>query len=188
MKKLWLISAMSLGLVLFAGCSQVSTPVTINNSQDVIDLYNEANTITCVMNYDSNDEQWVSNIYIDKWMIRQDTTSTVWDDVLSMHTLARDGRMYVWWDLYWDDMWYSVSYDLDIIWELSAFDEMDEYTSMTCTKGVKDDSVFVLPNNLEFTSMDDFLNEDEYYWDEEVLGLEWEVEEVVEEVNEEVNE
>jgi hypothetical protein len=52
----------------------------------------------------------------------------------------------------------SVSYDVDINEELAGFDEIDEEsTTVKCAKGVKSDSVFDLPNDIEFTSMDDLL-------------------------------
>ena len=39
-----------------------------------------------------------------------------------------------------------------------TFDDVDENTTVKCSKGVKSDSVFELPTNIEFTSMDDLLN------------------------------
>jgi len=187
MKKLWLVSALSLGLVLLAGCNTTTTqtPVTITSSEDMISFYNEAKDVTCVLNYDSWEEQGVSTIYIKDWMIKQDTKSTVGEDSLSMYTLARDNQMYVWWDIYWEGVWFYASYDLNVEEELSAFDEMDEYTKISCTKGVKDDSVFTLPSDIEFTSMDEWLDTeyDEGLWEYENETYE---EYVEEENNEEV--
>lgn len=210
MKKLWLVSALSLGLVLLAGCNTpaTQTPVTITSSEEMISFYNEAKDVTCILNYDSWEEQGVSTIYIKDWMIKQDTVSTVGEDSLSMYTLAKDNQMYVWWDIYWEGVWFYASYELNVEEELLAFDEMDEYTSIACTKGVKDNSVFALPTNVEFTSMDDWLesdydeeydeeyneeyNEEENYeeenYEEEVVEENVEEENVEEEVVEEVNE
>lgn len=196
MKKLWLVSALSLGLVLLAGCNTpaTQTPVTITSSDEMISFYNDAKDVTCVLNYDSWEEQGVSTIYIKNGMIKQDTTSTVGEDNLSMFTLAKDNQMYVWGDIYWDGVWFYASYDLDIVEELSAFDEMDEYTTIACTKGVKDDSVFALPNNIDFTSMDEWLDSeydewlaemDEEFYDEEYIEEEYVEDENAEEIVEE---
>jgi len=188
MKKLWLVSALSLGLVLLAGCTPAAQKsVTITNSEEMISFYNDAKSVTCVLNYDDGEEKWVSTIYINNSMIKQDTVSLLGEDSLSVYTLARDGQMYIRWDIYWDGVWFNASYELDIEGELSAFDEMDGYTtSITCTKGVKDTSVFAIPTDVEFTSMDEWLDSEYDEWlvelDEEVN--EWAIEELVEEVNE----
>ena len=66
----------------------------------------------------------------------------------------------------------SATYEINIEEELQWFDEVDENTKVSCAKGIKDDSVFNLPTNIEFTSMDEWLN---YAGDEEI-SLEWDEE------------
>ena len=188
MKKLWLVSALSLGLFLLAGCNTPSNQVTINSSDDMISMYNDTNAITCYLDYSDGEEQWTSTMYIKDGMISQETKSTVdWQDA-TMYTVARDGKMYVWGNLYGEWVWMSVTYDVDINEELAWFDEIDEEsTTVKCAKGVKSDSVFDLPNDIEFTSMDDLLTIwDEYIEDEEIENIEGSEEQPVEENNEEV--
>ena len=198
MKKLWLVSALSLGLVLLAGCTPATqNAVEITSSEDMITMYNDTNAITCYLNYSDGKEEWTSTMYIKDGMISQETKSTVdWQDA-TMYTVARDGKMYVWGNLYGEWVWMSVTYDIDVNEELAGFDEVDENTTVKCTKGVKSDSVFDLPNDIEFTSMDDLLTIwDEYIEDEEIENIEVNeeqpteenVEEVVEETVEEVTE
>lgn len=187
MKKLWLVSALSLGLFLLAGCNTPTNQVTINSSDDMISMYNDTNAITCYLDYSDGEEQWTSTMYIKDGMISQETKSTVdWQDA-TMYTVAKDGKMYVWGNVYWEGVWMSVTYDMDINEELQWFDDVDENTTVKCSKGVKSDSVFDLPTNIEFTSMDDLLNYgDDTYYEDEVNEVEGEVEENAEEVVEEV--
>ena len=198
MKKLWLVSALSLGLVLLAGCTPATqNAVEITSSEDMITMYNDTNAITCYLNYSDGEEQWTSTMYIKDGMISQETKSTVdWQDA-TMYTVARDGKMYVWGNVYGEWVWMSVTYDIDVNEELAGFDEVDENTTVKCAKGVKSDDVFNLPNDIEFTSMDDLLTIwDEYIEDEEIENIEVNeeqpteenVEEVVEETVEEVTE
>ena len=153
MKKLWLVSALSLGLLLLAGCNTVTTQgggVSIDSSDDMISMYNASKAITCNLSYDSEEEQWTSVMYIKDWMISQVTNSTMdWEDV-TLYTLARDGKMYVWGNVYGEGVWMSASYEMDI----------EEDTKVSCAKWVKDDSVFNLPTDVDFTSMDEWLSYD----------------------------
>lgn len=167
MKKLWLVSALSLGLILLAWCNPTATqaPVEIDSSDDMISMYNEWNAMTCNLTYNSADEQWTSIMYIKDGMISQETESTIDGENVTMYTLARDGKMYVWWNVYGEGVWMSATYEIDIEEELQWFDEVDENTKVSCAKGVEDDSVFNLPTNIEFTSMDEWLN---YAGDEEI--------------------
>ena len=163
MKKLWLVSALSLGLLLLAGCNTVTTQsggVSIDSSDDMISMYNASKAITCNLSYDSEEEQWTSVMYIKDWMISQVTNSTMdWEDV-TLYTLARDGKMYVWGNVYGEGVGMSASYEMDIEEELKWFDEVEEDTKVSCAKWVKDDSVFNLPTDVEFTSMDEWLSYD----------------------------
>ena len=163
MKKLWLVSALSLGLLLLAGCNTVTTQgggVSIDSSDDMISMYNASKAITCNLSYDSEEEQWTSVMYIKDWMISQVTNSTMdWEDV-TLYTLARDGKMYVWGNVYGEGVWMSASYEMDIEEELKWFDEVEEDTKVSCAKWVKDDSVFNLPTDVDFTSMDEWLSYD----------------------------
>lgn len=184
MKKLWLVSALSLGLVLLAGCNTPSNQVTINSSNDMISMYEDTHAITCNLAYSDWVEEWTSVMYIKDGMISQETKSTSdWEEV-TMYTVAKDGKMYVWGNVYWEGVGMSVTYDMDINEELQWFDEVDENTTVKCSKGVKSDSVFELPTNIEFTSMDDLLN----YWDDTYYEVEEDVEDIAEEINEEVTE
>ena len=93
-------------------------------------------------------------------MISQVTNSTMdWEDV-TLYTLARDGKMYVWGNVYGEGVWMSASYEMDIEEELKWFDEVEEDTKVSCAKWVKDDSVFNLPTDVDFTSMDEWLSYD----------------------------
>jgi hypothetical protein len=184
MKKLWLVSALSLGLVLLAGCNTPTSQVTINSSDDMISMYEDAHAITCNLAYSDWVEEWTSVMYIKDGMISQETKSTSdWEEV-TMYTVAKDGKMYVWGNVYGEWGWMSVTYDMDINEELQWFDDVDENTTVKCSKGVKSDSVFELPTNIEFTSMDDLLN----YWDDTYYEVEENVEDIAEEINEEVTE
>lgn len=187
MKKLWLVSALSLGLVLLAGCNTPSNQVTINSSNDMISMYEDTHAITCNLAYSDWVEEWTSVMYIKDGMISQETKSTSdWEEV-TMYTVAKDGKMYVWGNVYGEWVWMSVTYDMDINEELQWFDDVDENTTVKCSKGVKSDSVFDLPNDIEFTSMDDLLNYgDDTYYEDEVNEVEGEVEENAEDVVEEV--
>ena len=184
MKKLWLVSALSLGLVLLAGCNTPTSQVTINSSDDMISMYEDAYAITCNLAYSDWVEEWTSVMYIKDGMISQETKSTSdWEEV-TMYTVAKDGKMYVWGNVYGEWVWMSVTYDMDINEELQWFDDVDENTTVKCSKGVKSDSVFELPTNIEFTSMDDLLN----YWDDTYYEVEENVEDIAEEINEVVTE
>lgn len=188
MKKLWLISALSLGLFLLAGCTPATqNAVEITSSEDMISMYNDTNAITCYLNYSDGEEEWTSTMYIKDGMISQETKSTVdWQDA-TMYTVARDWKMYVWGNVYGEWVWMSVTYDMNINEELAGFDEVDENTTVKCAKWVKSDSVFDLPKDVEFTSMDDLLTIwDEYIEDEEIENIEEVEEQPVEENNEEV--
>ena len=196
MKKLWLISALSLGLVLLAGCNTPSSQVTINSSADMIALYNESKAMTCTMSYSVDNESGTSTIYIKDSMIRQDTASNVdWEEI-TVYTLARDGKTYAWGNLYGENVWMYITYDMDVEEELTAFDELDSATKITCAAWVKDDSVFELPTDIEFTSMDDlYWGLTDYYYEEydETYNEEEEISEVeetneAEETNDEVEE
>ena len=75
MKKLWLISALSLGLVFVAGCT-LGTQQS-EWSSDVMWVYKQAEEMTCIMTYSAEMEEWTSTIYVKNGMIKQDTTATV---------------------------------------------------------------------------------------------------------------
>lgn len=196
MKKLGLISALSLGLLVLAGCTLGNKPQEW--SSDVMAVYNESKEMTCTLTYTSESEEWTSIIYVKDWMMKQDTTATVDWEEYTIYTLARDGKMYMWWDMYGETAWFSMTYDIDIKEELGSFEDMEEGTTVSCVKWVKKNSVFDLPKDIEFQSMDDLYSDIELNveWDEmdnnelveeaieEVVEQE-PVEEIVEEVSEE---
>lgn len=175
MKKLWLISALSLGLVLLAWCT-TSKPVKITSSEDMISLYNESKAMTCTLEASAEWETATSTMYFKDWMISQ--VSKVISEWIEYndHALARDGKMYGWWDSY-GDAWMYMEYDINIEDELEGFGELEEWTSLTCVKWVANNSVFDIPSDVEFTSLNDlFGNVDDY-------DVEYD-----EEYNEEINE
>ena len=184
MKKLWLFSVLSLGLVFVAGCT-LGTQQS-EWSSDVMWVYKEAWEMTCVMTYNSELEQWTSTIYVKDGMIKQDTTATVDGEEYSISTLARDGKMYMWWDMYGEMAGFSMTYDIDVEEELGSFEDMDENTTISCTKWVKKNSVFDLPKDIEFSSMDDLWDlydlDLDLEWDDMIIEEGDEVAEVVEEV------
>lgn len=177
MKKLWLVSALSLGLVLLAGCNTTSTqtPVEITSTEQLMSMYNETKAITCNITYSDEEEEWTSVMYIKDGMISQETKSTMEWEEATMYTMAKDGKMYVWWSVYGEGVWMSATYELDLEEELQWFDEVDDNTKVTCTKGVKNNSAFNLPSDIEFTSMDDLFGYDleDYEYDESDLNEEF---------------
>lgn len=192
MKKLSLISALSLGLVVLAWCT-TSKPVAITSSDDMVNLYNESKAMTCTMEF--ADEEWsaVYTMYFKNWMIYQLSKEKTadWEEYTDS-ALARDGMMYGWWDSYWD-AWMYLEYEMDIEEELSElYNSLEDSGSLSCVKWVKDDSVFDKPSNVEFTSLSDIFwsidYDEEYYGDEysEEPFEENSEENVVEENNEEV--
>jgi len=193
MKKLWLVSALSLGLVLLAGCNN-TTPaqnlVEVTSAEDMMSMYNESKSITCNMDYSNGEE--TSTIYIKDDMISQEIISNVEWEEGTLYRIARDGKMYIWGSVYGENVWISTSYEVDMEEELWWFDEMDDSIKVSCAKWVKNNSVFDLPTDVEFTSMDDLYDYVDDYVDEydyEYLDEENnEVEENNEEWNAEVEE
>ena len=162
MKKLWLVSALSLGALLLAGCVTTSKPVSITSSEDMINLYNESKAMTCTLEATEDWETATSTMYFKDWMISQ-TSKVVADWVeYNDHALARDGMMYGWGDSYGDAGMY-LEYDMNVEEELGEFGELDDGTTLTCVKWVKDTSVFDVPTNVEFNSINDLFGIDETY-------------------------
>lgn len=184
MKKLWLFSILSVGLILLSGCTLKWGTTQSAWSSDVMWVYKQAEEMTCTMTYSAEMEEWTSTIYVKNGMIKQDTTATVDGETYSISTLARDGKMYMWWDMYGDAAWFSMTYDINVEEELSSFEEMDDNTTISCTKWVKKDSVFDLPKDIEFASMDDLgdLYDLDLEWDDMIIEEGDEVDEVLEEV------
>ena len=161
MKKLWLISTLSLGLVFVAGCT-----IGQKGSSDVMSVYNESNEMTCTLSYSSDIEEWKSTIYIKDNMFRQDMQWNYnWEDY-AMYSIAKDGKLYTWWDIY-GDIGIVEDYELDIDDLLWAFEDIDDNTTISCVKGVRKSSVFDLPKDVSFDSADDLFE----LWDEDLLGL-----------------
>ena len=196
MKKLWLVSALSLGLVLLAGCT-TSKPVTITSSEDMMAIYNVSKAMTCTLDATSEEQTATSTMYFKDWMISQiSKIVSEWVEY-NDHALARDGKMYGWWDSYGDG-WMYMDYDIDVEEEIWEFGEQEDWTVLKCSNWVKDNSVFNVPSDIEFTSLNDLFWGDEYYeeysdeyneeYTEENVGevVEENVEEVVEENVEEV--
>lgn len=183
MKKLWLVSALSLGAVLLAGCVTTSKPVTITSSDDMINLYNESKAMTCTLEATAEWESAVSTMYFKDWMISQ-TSKVVseWEEY-NDHALARDGMMYGWGDSYGDAGMY-MEYEINVEEELGWFGELEEWTTLTCVKWVSDNSVFDLPSDIEFTSLNDLFWGDEYY--DEEYSEEYNEENLEENIEEEV--
>lgn len=186
MKKLWLFSVLSVGLILLSGCSLKWTPSQTAWSDDVMWVYKEAWEMTCLMTYKSDLEEWTSTIYVKDGMIKQETSATIDGEDYSISTLARDGKMYMWWDMYGEEAGFSMTYNINIEEELGSFEDLDENTTISCTKWVKKNSVFDLPKNIEFSSMDDLgdLMDLDLEWDDMLIEEGDEVAEVVEEANE----
>lgn len=169
MKKFGVFSILTLGLILVAGCT-----LTQNQewSSDVMAVYNQSNAMTCNITYTAEWEEWTAVLYVKDGMIREDTTATVDWEEYSISTLAKDGKMYMWWDIYEDNAGFTFDYDLDMNEELSSFTELDEWTTISCVNGVKKSSVFNVPNNVEFSSMNDWLGDVDMEWDDTL----WETE------------
>lgn len=186
MKKLWLFSVLSVGLILLSGCTLKGGTNESTWSSDVMWVYKQAGEMTCLMTYTSDLEEWTSTIYVKDGMIKQETTATIDGETYTISTLARDGKMYMWWDMYGEEGWFSMTYDIDVEEELGSFEDMDENTTISCTKWVKKNSVFDLPKNIEFSSMDDLgdLMNLDLEWDDMLIEEGDEVAEVVEEANE----
>jgi len=195
MKKLWLISVLSLGLVVFAWCT-TNKPVTITSGEDMVNLYNGSKAMTCTLNF--SDEDWDANysMYFKDWMISQVSKRVNSDgEEFVDYALARDGMMYGWWDSY-GDAWMYLEYEMDIeseLWDL--YDSLEGEDKLTCVKWVKDNSVFNKPANIEFASLNDLfwgIEYDEEYGEEygeleednEVVEENVEVEAEAEEVTE----
>ncbi len=172
MKKLWLVSVLSLGLILLAGCKP-ATPVDITNSNDLISVYNQSKAMTCNTSYETETEQGSSVMYIKNGMISQVSTSTIEWETANMYVLARDGKMYVWGSLYGEWAGVSMAYDMDIEQELSTFDDLDDAGNMSCVNGVQSNSVFDIPSNIEFTSMDERLGDGQMEELEEIENIEF---------------
>lgn len=191
MKKLWLVSALSLGLVLLAGCT-TNKPVTISNGDEMLEFYNNTKEMTCTLNV-VDEEEWEALLYMyfKDWMLSQTSKITTLDgEVYNDYAIARDGVTYWWGDQYGEN-WISYEEDIDvadIIWD---FGEVEEWTTVTCVKWVKDDSVFNVPSDVEFISANDLFGGslDGYYYDElEGWDEYYEENMEVEENNEEVAE
>jgi len=181
MKKLWLVSALSLGLVLLAGCNNTAptqTLVEVSSAEDMMSMYNESKSITCNMDYADGEE--TSTIYIKDDMISQEIISNIEWEEGTLYRIARDGKMYIWGSVYGENVWISTSYEVDMEEELWWFDEMDSDIKVTCAKWVKNNSVFDLPTDVEFTSMDDLYD----YIDEYDYTDEYDYENLDEESNE----
>ena len=167
MKKLWLISVLSLGLVLLAGCgNNASKGQVVSNGNDMLSIYQNDNAMTCTLEYVTEEEQWTSVMYIKDGMIYEIDESTIDGEEVNRHTLARDGKVYVRGNRYWDWVWMSITQEVNVEEELLAFEEIEENTEISCVPWVKNDSLFEIPNDIDFTSMDDFMNFDEGYWEE----------------------
>ncbi len=163
MKKIGVISALALGIVLVSGCTNKATQ---NGSSDVMSVYKDWNgEMTCTLTYTSEDEAGTSVIYVKNGMMKQDTTAQFEWEEYTIYSLAKDGTMYMWWDMYGngDTAWFSMTYDFNLETELSTLDDEEEWTTISCVKGVKKDSVFNLPN-IEFTSMDELSDLDVDLW------------------------
>jgi len=173
MKKLWLISALSLGLLLLAGCNN-SSSVTINSSDDLISLYNSKNAITCNVDFSVEDAQATSTLYAKDWVIAVNIKSIVDWNVGAESYLMKDDKIYAWGDYYWDGIGLYNTYEFDFIEELKWFVPTDENTVLKCSKWIKDNSVFNLPSNIQFASVDEYVDyeEDEYNneYDEEYVN------------------
>lgn len=185
MKKLWLFSVLSLGLIFVAGC----TVGTQQNawSDDVMWVYEAWDwEMTCVLTYTSELEEGTSTIYVKGKMMKQETTATIEWEEYNISTLARDGKMYMWWDMYGEMAGFSMTYEINVAEELSSFQNLDDGTTINCTKGVKKSSVFDLPKDINFESMDSLnsLIDLDVEWDDEINLLD-ETEEVVDEIAEE---
>lgn len=169
MKKLWLISALSLGLVVLSWCNNVNQhSVEVKSSDDMVSMYSESNALTCNLSYSEWEGEGTSVMYIKDGMISQVTKSNDNGEDMVMYTLAKDGKMYVWWNVYGEWVWMSASYDVNLEEEFKWFDEVAEDTKVSCAKWVKDNSVFDLPKDVEFTSMDEWLDYDYDYEDWEL--------------------
>jgi len=200
MKKLWLVSALSLGLILLAWCT-TNKPVTIKNSDDMLAFYNNNKEMTCTMNI-VDEEEWEAELYMyfKDWMLSQTSKITTLDwEVYNDFAVAKNWTTYWWWDSYGEN-WLSYDEDIvveDIIWD---FWDIEEWTTVTCVKWVKDNSVFDVPSDKEFISANDLFSWtlDDYYYDEYVEDWdeyvedgaiveennEWVIEETIEEVTE----
>ena len=162
MRKLWLVSALSLGLVLVAGCT-TAKPVTITSSDDMIAIYNKWKAMTCTLTSTTDEWTATSTMYFKDWMISQVSSVTTDWETYNDYALARDGIMYGWWDSYGDGGMY-LEYEMNIEDELGEFNELDDWSSLTCVNWVKDSSVFNKPADIEFTSLNDlFWGMEEYY-------------------------
>lgn len=193
MKKLWLISVLSLGLVMLAGCS-TNKPVTITNSDDMFAIYNESKAMTCTLTT-SDEEQWdaVFVIYFKDGALSQSSKITTLDwEVYNDYAVAKDGVTYWWGDSYGENG-FSLTEDVSVDDMIREFWDVEDWSTVTCVKWIKDNSVFDIPSNVEFISADDLFWDIDYYDDVDYLDDEYDEyynieEETNEEVEEEVNE
>ena len=128
----------------------------IKSGQQMINLYNQEKAITCNIVYSWDGETGASVMYIKSWMIRQDTRTTYSWTESTMYTLARNWKMYVRWNVYWNWIWFFTSYNLSINEELKWFDDLDQYTTITCSTWVNGLSLFDIPNSIDFFNIDTY--------------------------------
>ena len=114
MKKLWLVSALSLGLILLAGCNNkpVEAPEVVEE-ENVVEVIEEENIEEEII-----EEEVVEEEVIDweRWNLLAFNWKEVdWDYKM---TITNDGKLYT---KFCNDMWWDVSFDWDENeWSISA--------------------------------------------------------------------
>lgn len=132
----------------------------IKSGQQMINLYNQGKAITCNVIYSWDNGHQTNTMYIKSWVINENLMIITWSTRTMLYSLEKDWYIYSWWDMYLDWIGFYIPYELDVYEELKWVDNnIKSGAIITCTTWVKEDSVFDLPDWV------DFFNIDTYYID-----------------------
>ena len=132
----------------------------IKSGQQMINLYNQGKAITCNVVYSWDNGHQTNTMYIKSWVINENLMIITWNTRTMLYSLEKDWYIYSWWDMYLDWIGFYIPYELDVYEELKWVDNnIKSGAIITCTTWVEEDSVFDLPDWV------DFFNIDTYYID-----------------------
>ena len=132
----------------------------IKSGQQMINLYNQGKAITCNVIYSWDNGHQTNTMYIKSWVINENLMIITWNTRTMLYSLEKDWYIYSWWDMYLDWIGFYIPYELDVYEELKWVDNnIKSGAIITCTTWVEEDSVFDLPDWV------DFFNIDTYYID-----------------------
>lgn len=132
----------------------------IKSGQQMINLYNQGKAITCNVIYSWDNGHQTNTMYIKSWVINENLMIITWNTRTMFYSLEKDWYIYSWWDMYLDWIGFYIPYELDVYEELKWVDNnIKSGAIITCTTWVEEDSVFDLPDWV------DFFNIDTYYID-----------------------